>query len=508
MSINATFSSSSPKPHVTRRREARERGIAVILTAMMLLFTMPAVGLAIDAGLLYLIRARMSAACDAASLATARNLNLGQTLAEQIGNATARGQVYFNANFPNNYLGVATPAVNIQVTQLNMNTLRVFSTATGNAPVYFMKILGGNTALAGGAGTAVRRDVNLALVLDRSGSMQGQPCTDMINSSKNFTNQFVNQRDRIGLVTFGAAVYNAYTPTKDFQNPSNSVNSKINSVTCAGWTNTSNAYWNAYQMLQAINEPLALNIIVFFTDGMPTSFTAKFPIKTVSDTRYGANGLNCTSTSSQCTISKSSCVDDNGYAASHASWGTFAGKTGAMTGGSVSATTGDTNGLIDPVATSFSTSDPRVGSSISNGCAFAGDQRRTRRDVAFIPATNVNGLATTGYKSLTLFSSGHPYYNKIRPDMPINVTRVGMNLADNAAATIRNDTTLNVVTYTIGLDGNGGVDDDLLKRMANDLGSSIYDDTKEHGVYAYASNSSQLNLAYSRILSDILRLTN
>lgn len=506
MSINAIF--SSPKPQVTRRREARERGIAVILTAMMMLFTIPAVGLAIDAGLLYLIRARMSAACDAASLATARNLNLGQTLAEQIGNATARGQVYFNANFPNDYLGVATPAVNIQVTQLNMNTLRVFSTATGNAPIYFMRILGGNTSLAGGAGTAVRRDVNLALVLDRSGSMQGQPCADMISASKTFTNQFVNQRDRIGLVTFGAAVYDAFAPTKDFQNASNSVNSKIDSVTCAGWTNTSNAYWSAYQMLQSINEPLALNVIVFFTDGMPTAFTANFPIKTVSDTRYGANGLNCTSTGSQCTISKSSCVDDNGYSSSHASWGTFAGKTGALTGGSPTNSTGDTNGLVNPVATSFSTSDPLVGSSISNGCAFASDQRRLRRDVAYIPSTNVNGLATTGYQSLTLFGSGHPYYNKIRPDNPRNITRVGMNVADNAATTIRANTSLNVVTYTIGLDGNGGVDDDLLKRMANTLDSSNHDDTKEHGFYAYAADSSQLNLAYSRILSDILRLTN
>ena len=506
MSTNATF--SSPTLQVTRRREARERGIAVILTALMMLFTIPAVGLAIDAGLLYLIRARMSAACDAASLATARNLNLGQTLSEQIGNATARGQVYFNANFPSNYLGVTSPAVNIQVTQLNLSTLRVFSTATGTAPVYFMRILGGNTALAGGAGTAVRRDVNLALVLDRSGSMQGQPCTDMINSSKTFTDQFVNQRDRIGLVTFGASVYNAYTPTKDFKNQSNSVNSKISSVTCAGWTNTANAYWNAYQMLQAINEPLALNIIVFFTDGMPTALTATFPVKTVADTRYGANGLNCTSTGSQCTISKSSCVDDNGYAASHVSWGTFAGKTGVLTGGSPSATSGDTNGLVNPVAASFSTSEPLVGSSVSNGCAFVGDQRRARRDIAYIPTTNNNGIATTGYMPLTLFGSGHPYYNKIRPDVPQNLTNVGMNLANNAAATIRADTNLNVVTYTIGLDGNGGIDAGLLKRMANDPGSPIYDSTKEDGLYAYVPNSTELNLAYSRILSDILRLTN
>lgn len=41
---------------VRRKRENRERGMAVMLTAIMLLFTIPAMGLAIDAGLMYVIR--------------------------------------------------------------------------------------------------------------------------------------------------------------------------------------------------------------------------------------------------------------------------------------------------------------------------------------------------------------------------------------------------------------------------------------------------------------------
>ncbi|MBM3786923.1 MAG: VWA domain-containing protein [Acidobacteria bacterium] len=499
MSINETSSRLRP---ATRRREARERGIAVMLTAMMMLFTIPAVGLAIDAGLLYLIRARMTAACDAASLATARNLHLGITLAEQMANATARGQVYFNANFPANYLGVSNPAVTINIVEVNVSTLRVTSTSTGSAPVYFMRILGGNTALAGGSGVAVRRDVNLMLVLDRSGSMAGTPCTDMIAASKTFTNMFINGRDRIGLVTYGGAVYNAYAPTKNFK-MSPTVNASIDQITCNGWTNTSGAYWSAYQQLQAVNEPLALNLIVFFTDGVPTAFSAQFPVKTVSDSRHGASGLACGS-GSTCTIPKSSCVDDLGRAASDPLWGTFAGKTGVITGGG-SGSTGDTPGILNPVATSFSNSDPLIPATQRASCDFGSNSNRARRDLAYIPAQNTVGLNTTGYKSVVLFSSGHPYVNRIRIDKPVNISAVASNLADNAAAAIRADTNLDVVTYTLGL---GSVDEILLKRMANDLTSPIYDNTKEHGLYAYAPNSAALNEAFNRIASDILRLTN
>jgi Flp pilus assembly protein TadG len=89
-----------PPLQPTTPKSARERGIAVMLTAFLLVFTIPAVGLAIDAGVLYLVRSKLSSACDAAALATARNLNLGLTLEDQQANAIARGTAFFNANFP------------------------------------------------------------------------------------------------------------------------------------------------------------------------------------------------------------------------------------------------------------------------------------------------------------------------------------------------------------------------------------------------------------------------
>ncbi|MGB9605902.1 MAG: hypothetical protein ACPL88_08500, partial [Bryobacteraceae bacterium] len=49
------------------------------------------------------------------------------------------------------------------------------------------------------------------------------------------------------------------------------------------------------------------------------------------------------------------------------------------------------------------------------------------------------------------------------------------NVADNAAARIRNDTTLSPVIFTIGLGGTSSepIDDELLMRVANDRNSPI-----------------------------------
>lgn len=510
MSISATSSDSgacaktSRRRPVTRHREQRERGIAVMLTALMMVFTIPIVGLAVDAGVLYLVRAHLTSACDAASLATARNLNMGLTLAQQIAGATTRGNAFFNANFPNGYMGTWATTPTITVAQTNMSTLTVTTTATTNAPIYFIRLLGGSATVAGAVGKASRRDVNLMLVLDRSGSMAGTPCTDMVTAAKTFTDMFVQERDTLGLITYGAAYYDAYPPDNYFKTPGIGIKEKLDQITCGGWTNSAGAYWRAYQKLVAINEPLALNMVVFFTDGVPTAFTGSFPIKTVNDTRYGYSGASC-GTGSTCTITKSSCVDDLGRAPSHASWGTFAPKLGVLTGGDPSNTTGDTFGLVNPVATSFSTSDPLIPSTQRTGCAMNTNSREMRRDVANIPDTNSDGLSIYGYQSVNKFSSG-TYSNKARPDMPRNLTRIGINLSDNAAVAMRGNTTINPITYTIGLDGNGGIDDVLLRRMANDTSSPIYDNTKVNGLYVYAPNSAQLNAAFARIASEVLRL--
>jgi hypothetical protein len=46
-----------------------------------------------------------------------------------------------------------------------------------------------------------------------------------------------------------------------------------------------------------------------------------------------------------------------------------------------------------------------------------------------------------------------------------------------------------------------------LKRLANDTQSDTYDPTQPSGLYVWASNASDLDDAFSKVGSDILRLT-
>src|SRR3984957_10250090 len=72
----------------------KERGISLIFTAMTLVFIVPMVGLAIDAGILYTVKGKLQMAVDAASLAAARALSRGNDDTTQQSNATAEAEAY------------------------------------------------------------------------------------------------------------------------------------------------------------------------------------------------------------------------------------------------------------------------------------------------------------------------------------------------------------------------------------------------------------------------------
>ena len=458
---------------------------------MMLIFMIPVVGLAVDSGVLYLVRARLSMACDAAALSTARNLNIGLTLSDQMANAQARGLAFFSANFPTGTLGTTNIVPTLNIVQSGTSTILVTASAAGSAPLYFMRFFGSSTNIAGASGQAYRRDVNLMLVLDKSGSMSGTPCSDMIAAASTFVNLFVNGRDHLGLVTFSSGAVLDYPPSVNFKS-GNVLTNAISAVTCGGWTNTAYAYEKAYAQLVSINQPLALNLIVFFTDGNPTAFTAIFPIKTQTDTRYGYSGGSCGYTST-CSIAKSTCTDDNGKTYGQSGWGTFQPKLATVVYGGYDAP-------FNPDANNS------YFSSGFSGCTLLSQDFGQRRDFAYMPSTSSNGNSIYGYKPVTTFSSG-AYSGYPRNDDADSVENIGYNLAVNAAATARNNSTLNVVTYTIGLGSNGGVDGDFLLRMSNDLASPTFDNTKSAGLYVFAPNSTDLNQAFARVASAVLRLS-
>ncbi len=273
----------------TRRNEVRERGIAIVATAAWITIAIPFIGLGIDTGVLWGAKARISSACDAASLAAARSLSTGGSLEQQLANATSRGRAFFKANFPPGSYGSAEVYPTISVIQPSQSVLEVSATASAVIPLYFLRYLGPTSALAVATGRATRRDANVMLVLDRSASMAGKPCLEMKQAAKAFAGQFMSGRDRLGLITFSTSPALVYPLAKNF-NENHDFEKRVDEIVCEGWTSTADAYFAASQQLMQLNEPGALNLIVLFSDGTPTAFRTVNSFKTEMLVTTGEEG--------------------------------------------------------------------------------------------------------------------------------------------------------------------------------------------------------------------------
>jgi Flp pilus assembly protein TadG len=91
----------------TRLARQGERGFVMMLYVLMMLFiVIPMVGLAIDAGIMYMIKGKLQTAVDGAALGAARSLAANVPLANQESNAGSVGIANYHANFPNNWMGI------------------------------------------------------------------------------------------------------------------------------------------------------------------------------------------------------------------------------------------------------------------------------------------------------------------------------------------------------------------------------------------------------------------
>jgi hypothetical protein len=149
-----------------------------------------------------------------------------------------------------------------------------------------------------------------------------------------------------------------------------------------------------------------------------------------------------------------------------------------------------------------------------------------------IPNVDMWGNDLTG---TTRYTASHiinnPNTTKINSGAALDQTQVtsayqwGLamwNGVDSAAKNIRTDVNLpnrvgdtyptggqnnmGIQIYVIGYSGNGGCDDGLLKRVANDINATGYDSTQPRGRYYSAANGADLAAAYEQLASDLLRL--
>jgi Flp pilus assembly protein TadG len=469
----------------------RSGSALIMFTVMIVLVVGPIVGLAIDGAILYLIQAKLSAAVDAAALAGARSLSAGLTLASQTASAEATAQTYFTANFPTGIWRTYNPVFTSSVTQTSLKIRTVAVQVTVTAPLYFMNILGHSQSSISASSQASRRDVNMMLVLDRSSSMASAGvCGTMVASAQNFVNRFTNGRDTIGLITFTGSSSLDYAPTVNFLSNTPSLPTVIGTLVCGGNTGSAEALWLAYQQLISINEPGALNLIVFFTDGLANGVTAAYPKKLQTDVRWNS------ASTAQVSTPPSSCTGAGPFTGFIAQWANWVSP-------------GPTNGIFNQTSTSIT--DPNENLISAPGCAFISNSQNVRQDIAYVPTTDIYGNQTIGYTTVAsdYYTSG-PYTGQLRVDTPSSIQHVSANAADNAAARIRADTSFTPVIYCIGLGGTvttGQVDPVFLNRVANTPQSSSYNSSQASGIYVYAPTAAELASAFETVVSQILRLS-
>ncbi len=456
----------------SKKGKARQRGYILLFGALStLMILVPATGLAIDVGLMYLVQTQISASADAAVLAGARALSRGSDDATQHANAEATANTFFQANFPRGYLNTRNLSV-ASVAATDSTYLRSVTTnATVDVPLIFMRVFGLTSVSLHASSTATRRDVNIMVIMDRSGSLANSgSCAPLKAAAVNFVEKFAEGRDYLGLITFATSSRVDYAPAQTFKA---SVEGTLSNVVCSGATSSAQALWQGYQQLVGLNQQGALNAMVFFTDGRPTAVTAAYPIKGTSS---------CTSRTP---------------------------KLGVLTVGYNGTVPQNAMGLYlqdappQPLA-----SDLTLIASRAN-CRFAGNQSQVSSDVQYAPTTDYwgNSLTATGYRATTVSGAGLDIVSGQ------NVENFSTNAADHAALRVRrgdpdpshaNLSLPDVVVFTIGL---GNVDDVLLKRIANDPSLSPNPVASgRQGRYVYAADATALDLAFTRVASEILRL--
>jgi len=438
----------------------RQKGAVAIMVALSMLMLLGVVGLVIDGGLAYMVKARLNAAVDSAALAGARAVTTGNNQADQTASAQAAAAQFFAANIPSDYL-LSKPNLLSTTVTFNGGMATIDVRAEAPMPVSVMQVMGFASLTPTAYAQTIRKDLDMALVVDTSGSLQSSGA-GVQAATTTFLNQFNVTQDRVGLIHFasGVVIDNPISKmARGFDRTSMLTN--VAAYKFDGGTSSVEGIWNARDQLNGI-APInrsSLRVIVFVSDGAPTSFGE---ILTFNNTRVWQGG---------CAV--------------------------------------NTVGAIDSTVQGLYNLNITANTPISDGCSFTNSNIGTV--VTGLPAwynahdnlqqfpivTNSPRVVTS---SLSSSSAAR------------NIDRAARNLAQAVAAKARDEGTY---VFTLGMGaslrvGSGPdneVGETVLKCMANVADSNCYNAAKPVGMYCYAATTADLTPCFSRLASAILRIS-
>jgi Ca-activated chloride channel family protein len=116
-----------------------------------------------------------------------------------------------------------------------------------------------------------KRPTNVYLVVDTSGSMEGNKITLTRAALHSFVDQIRGDRDRVGLITFASSVH-VERPLQALDDAGRTaLNTEIDRLAASGNTALVDGVWEAYTRLTTEGNQEAINAIVVMTDGQENS---------------------------------------------------------------------------------------------------------------------------------------------------------------------------------------------------------------------------------------------
>jgi uncharacterized protein YegL len=238
------------------------------------------------------VRAELSKSVDAAALAGARNISNPYLDPRELAAEMTE------ANFPLGSLGTPASGPGSATFDIQLVNGKVIVKGKASALPILSQVVGIGAVPVGSSGAAMKRDVEIMMVLDRSGSMANQPIADLKVAAKSFLDFFQDTQtsDRMGLISFSTAVtvdramgFNYVAPMK----------AAIDGMNAQDYTNSEDAIDQANGPSGFTNqnglpaENRVQQFMIFFSDGRPNTFRWTFKQSNITyDAVVHANG-NC-----------------------------------------------------------------------------------------------------------------------------------------------------------------------------------------------------------------------
>jgi hypothetical protein len=327
-----------------------------------------------------------------------------------------------------------------------------------------MPVMGFRHLDVGSRAEVTRKDLDMAFVIDATGSMSSVGPA-VRSAAVSFLGHFSNSTDRVALIHFahGAVVDVPFKADQGRGFDRATMTTRINALNFSGNTNFAEGMWNARDQLKnkisAVNRS-SLRVIVFFSDGAPNTFAARFAFKPAYP---------CT-------------------------------QTGAILTGEPDPGTADGLWAFDQQSTRL-TGNCNQGTNIISRMAGNG-----------IPAWyNTHGLADQEFAVVT----NSPRAVTSAPSAN-NINNASRNLPEFMAAKAQDE---GIYVFTLGLGDNvhsltgspgyKTTGETVLKCMANTTDSlaRCRNAARPTGMYCWAATENDLKPCFSKLASEILRIT-